>query len=250
MRILITGGKGMLGRTLCRAWKKHEVIAAGRAEGHGTTLEQMRRIVRRQKRFPHQFAAIEFAVRRQEIVVIGKSQPFVRTPQCSVHHRTVRAAYPSDSRHKPFFAPCRTGEKFVQRRTPHTRVDRFEDERPVGRRLDDPYMREGHRLAALRRRDDGIGHPLRRRKLKQQIARAGRILPAAGKQQQHRCDSQNLRPHLFYLYPHGINRFVILRSSARHEPRRTVPLDGSRYGQHSCRRRELRCGRSSESSNA
>ena len=32
MRILVTGGNGMLGRTLRRAWKKHEVIAAGRAE--------------------------------------------------------------------------------------------------------------------------------------------------------------------------------------------------------------------------
>ncbi len=45
MRILVTGGKGMLGRTLCRVWKKHEVIAPGRPEADITDAAGFDRLV-------------------------------------------------------------------------------------------------------------------------------------------------------------------------------------------------------------
>ena len=145
----------------------------------------MRRVVGRHEALPRQLAAIEFAVGGQKLVVVGKSQPLVRTSQRTLHHRAVRTAHPSDGCYRPPAAPRRTGQKLPERRAPHTRIDRLDDERAAGRRFDDSHMGEGHGLAALRRRHDGIGHPLRRRELEQQVARAGRILPAAGSQQQY-----------------------------------------------------------------
>ena len=45
MRVLVTGGKGMLGRTLCRAWKMHEVIAADLPEADITDAAGFDRLV-------------------------------------------------------------------------------------------------------------------------------------------------------------------------------------------------------------
>ena len=83
----------------------------------------------------------------------------MRTSQRTLHHRAVRTAHPSDGCYRPPAAPRRTGQKLPERRTPHARIDRLDDERAAGRRFDDSHMGEGHGPAALRRRHDGIGHP-------------------------------------------------------------------------------------------
>ena len=146
----------------------------------------------------------------------------MRTSQRTLHHRAVRTAHPSDGCYRPPAAPRRTGQKLPERRTPHARIDRLDDERAAGRRFDDSHMGEGHGPAALRRRHDGIGHPLRRRELEQQVARAGRILPAAGSQQQYgRSEYQfvsQISVQLVGFNVSGARREAVLRATPDGKP--------------------------------
>ena len=77
MKILVTGGKGMLGRTLCKNWLEHEMICADLPEADITDREKFTELVAAVRPDTVIHCAAMTAVDRCETEIQSDHQPSV-----------------------------------------------------------------------------------------------------------------------------------------------------------------------------